>query len=49
MIDREEVTGILTHHLVQDRASYDFITKLFAITDNHDAARWLNGADIFAA
>ena len=33
MIDREEITGILTHHLVQDAASYEFITQLFNITE----------------
>jgi len=49
MIDREEITGILTHHLVQDAASYQFITKLFKITDDHVAARWLNGTEIFPA
>jgi hypothetical protein len=32
--------GILTHHLIMDRASAAFLDRLFALTRAHDACRW---------
>jgi hypothetical protein len=46
-IDRAEPTGILTHHLVQDAASYEFLERLVLLSCAHPAARWLDGYEIF--
>ncbi len=46
--DRDEPTGILTHHLVQDRATDEFLARLMALTLAHPAARWLDAGAVFA-
>jgi hypothetical protein len=48
LADADEPTGILTHHLVQDRATGDFLGRLLALTRAHRAARWLDAAEVFA-
>jgi hypothetical protein len=45
--DGDEPTGVLTHHLVQDARSYEFMAKLSAIVSGHSAACWLDARDIF--
>jgi hypothetical protein len=45
--DFDEPTGILTHHLVQNDASYAFIARLLDLTAKHQAAEWLNPREIF--
>lgn len=47
-VDAQEPTGILTHHLVQDPATDEFLHRLVAITKGHPAARWLDAAEVFA-
>ncbi len=47
-VDRNEPTGILTHHLVQDEATGDFLLRLVALTAAHRAARWLDAGEVFA-
>jgi len=47
-VDAEEPTGILTHHLVQDKATDTFLRKLAASTGVHRAARWLDATEVFA-
>jgi hypothetical protein len=47
-VDPEEPTGILTHHLLQDEATATFLRKLAAITQVHQAARWLDATEVFA-
>jgi hypothetical protein len=44
----EEPTGLLTHHLVHDMAMTEFLTRLFATTQAHPAARWLSPEEVFA-
>jgi hypothetical protein len=46
--DDAEPTGILTHHLVQDEATGDFLLQLVALTATHSAARWLDAGEVFA-
>lgn len=46
--DPDEPTGILTHHLVQDGATRDFLYRLLASTRSHSAARWLDAGEVFA-
>jgi hypothetical protein len=41
-------TGILTHHLVMDRATAAFIEQLLAMIDAHAAARWVTAAEAMA-
>jgi hypothetical protein len=45
--DAEEPTGVLTHHLVQDARSYEFMAKLRATVTEHSGACWLDARDIF--
>lgn len=45
--DFDEPTGILTHHLVQNNASYAFIARLLDFTAKHPAAEWLDPRQIF--
>jgi hypothetical protein len=45
--DRDEPTGLLTHHLVQDARSYEFMAKLNVTVLEHSAACWLDARDIF--
>jgi hypothetical protein len=43
----DEPTGVLTHHLVQDDATTEFLDRLVGVTTGHRAARWLDGAEVF--
>jgi hypothetical protein len=45
--DPEVPTGILTHHLVMDQATGEFLRRLAALVGTHDAARWVGAAEIF--
>jgi hypothetical protein len=47
-VDHDEPTGILTHHLVQDKAAGDFLMRLVALTGAHRAVRWLGADEVFA-
>jgi hypothetical protein len=42
-----EPTGILTHHLVQDKSTDTFLHRLLDVTGAHVAALWLEAAEIF--
>jgi hypothetical protein len=44
--DRAMATGILTHHLVMDRATADFLDRLLMAVDRHAAARWVSTAEL---
>lgn len=46
--DRREPTGILTHHLVHDGETFDFLADLFGMIGNHDAARWLSAESLLS-
>jgi hypothetical protein len=46
-VDREEATGILTHHLVQDAATSAFLDRLLRLTLDHPAAEWLDAELVF--
>ena len=46
-VDRAEPTGLLTHHLVQDAASYEFLERLILVVCAHSAAQWLDGYEVF--
>jgi len=45
--DADEPTGILTHHLVQDARSYEFLSRLCALIEAHPAAAWLGAGEVF--
>jgi hypothetical protein len=45
--DSDEPTGLLTHHLVQDDRSYDFMARLGDVILRHPAAKWLDGREVF--
>jgi peptidoglycan/xylan/chitin deacetylase (PgdA/CDA1 family) len=46
--DPEEPVGLLTHHRDHDPALWDFLERFFAVTQQHDSARWLGVAEAFA-
>lgn len=45
--DRDEPSGILSHHLVQNRATWQFIEALLRFVDAHPAARFVSAGDIW--
>jgi hypothetical protein len=45
--DREEATGILTHHLVQSRESLEFLADVLDLLTDHPCARIIHPADLF--
>jgi len=47
MVDRDEPTGILTHHLVQDAATEPFLRRLVATVRRHPAARFVPVPELF--
>ena len=38
--------GILTHHLIMDRAAAEFLDSLIALTEAHAAARWVAAGEL---
>ena len=46
-VDRDEPSGLLTHHLVHDAAAWRFIETLLARTAGHPAVRWLEIEAVF--
>lgn len=46
-IPRQEVTGILTHHLVHDQDLWQFLEELFALTSRTPAIQWQSGQEVF--
>jgi hypothetical protein len=46
-VDHTEPTGLLTHHLVQDSASYEFLERIVLLGCVHPATRWVDGYEIF--
>jgi hypothetical protein len=48
LAERASATGILTHHLVMDRATAGFLDRLLATIERHAAARWAPVAELLA-
>lgn len=46
-VDRNEATGLMSHHLVQDDDTWQFIEQFISHTKAHSAASWLAANDIF--
>ena len=46
-VDRNEPTGVLTHHGAQPAEAGAFMAELFARTRAHASARWLSAAEAF--
>jgi peptidoglycan/xylan/chitin deacetylase (PgdA/CDA1 family) len=46
--DADEASGLMTHHRVQDPATWDFVRQLIAETTAHPAARWCTAEELFA-
>jgi hypothetical protein len=45
----DSAIGILTHHLIMDRATEDFVAELVMWTRGLPSARWLGAGDLLAA
>jgi len=48
-IDSAEPTGWLSHHLVHDPATWEFLEQLFAATQGRAGVRWRHAVELFAA
>lgn len=48
LVDPLEPTGVLTHHLVHDDESWQFLNDLFSLSAEHPAALWLAANEVFA-
>jgi hypothetical protein len=46
--DRNEPTGILTHHLAQNEAVWRFLKDLLQLLSDHPAVTWLDASSIWA-
>ncbi|MGE0254723.1 MAG: polysaccharide deacetylase family protein [Alphaproteobacteria bacterium] len=46
-VDADEPTGLLTHHLAQDDATWAFVARFIDTTAAHGGARWLAATDVF--
>ena len=46
--DRDEPTGLLTHHLIQTEAGWQFTTDLVNFIAAHPAAHWQHANDIWS-
>jgi len=46
-VDRDEPSGILTHHLDHDDESWTFMEQALSLIANHPAGRWLGAKEIF--
>ncbi|MCA2432856.1 polysaccharide deacetylase family protein [Rhizobium leguminosarum] len=42
----DEPVGVLTHHLVHDAATWNFLSALFAVTGRHPAVRWSSASEL---
>lgn len=47
--DADEATGIMSHHLVMDAASLDFMAGFVERTRSHSAVEWLSATQVFPA
>jgi hypothetical protein len=47
IVDRDEPTGILSHHLSLDEAAWRFLADFVRHVARHDAARWLSAGEVF--
>ena len=47
-VDRNEPTGLLTHHLVHDAECDEFLAQLFAALTAHASVEWLDAATFIA-
>ncbi len=45
--DADELTGLLTHHLVMDEPTWAFVDRFLAATADHPGAAWQDPADVF--
>jgi hypothetical protein len=46
-VDRNEATGILSHHLVHDAGAWQFLADFVHRTHNHPAVRWMHADELF--
>ena len=46
--DRQEPTGLMTHHRVHDAGCRRFVDRFVAFVRDHPAARWLDASEVFA-
>ena len=45
--DGDEATGLMTHHLVQDAATWQFVEAFIGATKDHSAVAWLAADQLF--
>lgn len=42
----DDAIGVLTHHLVHDQRAWEFLERLFSVTSQHPAVRWVAAAEL---
>lgn len=47
LVDADEASGLMSHHLVHDRAAWRFLERLLEATQRHAAAYWLSATEAF--
>jgi hypothetical protein len=47
LVDPGEPTGLLTHHLVQDAATWDFLAQFLARTSSRPSAKWIGARELW--
>ena len=47
IVDEQEPTGVLTHHLMLDDAAWQFLERMVNVVNAHCAARWVTPAELF--
>ena len=47
IVDFDEPTCVLTHHLEMDDAAWDFMDALFSVTTAHPAVNWISPTEIW--
>ena len=45
--DGDEATGLMTHHLVQDNDTWQFVEQFIVRTNAHPAVKWVATNDVF--
>ncbi|HHK75223.1 MAG TPA: hypothetical protein ENJ57_08670 [Rhizobiales bacterium] len=47
LVDADEPTGLLSHHLVHDEEGWCFLARLLDLTCSHKAVKWLRASEAF--
>lgn len=46
-VDRDEATGLLSHHLMEDDGVFDFFGQVVKLSNSFEGVRWLSAGELF--